>query len=241
MLIFPAHRWAMGKSCLFVSVESPISFHFNDLSRVETRSRAGDSDLALISGAARVGILHVGDELREINGLRITPRIPIEQLQRILREACGAVSMRIVPIPASSGPGGGGVSGPDAALAQQLSWGLARRLSGGGGGGFPGVGLGVGGAVGGAASSQAQSIENLSVHSALLRQQTHAGGGGTGTIASIGNRSLSQSVRTLCESAPTFLRALFSYDPLIDDHIPCKQAGLKFDVGSILKVRSPSN
>lgn len=191
--------------------------------------------MALISGAARVGILHVGDELREINGLRITPRIPIEQLQRILREACGAVSMRIVPIPASSS--GGGVSGPDAALAQQLSWGLARRLSGGGGGGFPGVGLGVGGA----ATSQAQSIENLSVHSALLRQQTHAGGGGTGTIASIGNRSLSQSVRTLCESAPTFLRALFSYDPLIDDHIPCKQAGLKFDVGSILKVRPPYN
>lgn len=191
------------------------------------------ADLALISGVACVGILHVGDELREINGLRITPRIPIEQLQRILREACGSVSMKIVPIPNPSPPmpipsGSGACAGPDAdgGGGGQHSWGLAaRRLSGGGGAG--------------ASSSQAQSIESLSVHSALVRQQSHASAGagaGVSVSVSLGNRSLSQSVRTLCESAPTFLRALFSYDPLIDDHIPCKQADLKFDVGSILKV-----
>ena len=168
---------------------------------------------------ACVGILHVGDELREINGLRITPRIAIEQLQRLLREACGSVSMKIVPIPVPNGPcvGVGVDVGPDTTL---HSWGLARRLSGGAS----------------ASASQAQSVENLSVHSTFVRQSQIQSQSQSQASASLGNRSLSQSVRTLCESAPTFLRSLFSYDPLIDNHIPCKQAGLKFDVGAILKV-----
>ena len=32
------------------------------------------------------------------------------------------------------------------------------------------------------------------------------------------------------------MRAFFSYDPSFDRHHPCKEAGLKFDRGSILRI-----
>ncbi|KAF6780140.1 hypothetical protein AHF37_00348 [Paragonimus kellicotti] len=44
----------------------------------------------------RQGTLHVGDELREINGTPVAGR-SVEQLQRILRETRGSVSLKIVP------------------------------------------------------------------------------------------------------------------------------------------------
>ncbi|KAF8569074.1 hypothetical protein P879_03554 [Paragonimus westermani] len=44
----------------------------------------------------RQGTLHVGDELREINGTPVAGR-SVEQLQRILRDARGSVSLKIVP------------------------------------------------------------------------------------------------------------------------------------------------
>ncbi|TGZ55293.1 hypothetical protein CRM22_010456 [Opisthorchis felineus] len=44
----------------------------------------------------RQGTLHVGDELREINGAPVAGR-SVEHLQRILRDARGSVSLKIVP------------------------------------------------------------------------------------------------------------------------------------------------
>ena len=35
-----------------------------------------------------------------------------------------------------------------------------------------------------------------------------------------------------------FVRAQFSYDPMADDLIPCKEAGIKFEVGDVLQVIS---
>lgn len=35
---------------------------------------------------------------------------------------------------------------------------------------------------------------------------------------------------------PVHMRAFFSYDPMSDRHHPCKEVGLKFERGSILRV-----
>lgn len=36
--------------------------------------------------------------------------------------------------------------------------------------------------------------------------------------------------------APVYMRTFFAYDPANDTHIPCPEAGLKFERGSILQV-----
>ena len=44
----------------------------------------------------RQGTLHVGDEIREINGLNVSTQT-IENLQKLLREAKGSITFKIIP------------------------------------------------------------------------------------------------------------------------------------------------
>ena len=44
----------------------------------------------------RQGTLHVGDEIREINGLNVATQT-IENLQKILKDAKGSITFKIIP------------------------------------------------------------------------------------------------------------------------------------------------
>lgn len=90
----------------------------------------------------RQGTLHVGDEIREINGINVATQT-IENLQKLLRDARGSISFKIIP-----------------------------------------------------------------------------------------------SYRSQPPPCEIYVRALFNYNPLEDDLIPCKQAGISFNTGDILQVIS---
>uniref|UniRef100_A0A8C1IJJ2 Peripheral plasma membrane protein CASK n=2 Tax=Cyprinus carpio TaxID=7962 RepID=A0A8C1IJJ2_CYPCA len=88
----------------------------------------------------RQGTLHVGDEIREINGISVANQT-VEQLQKMLREMRGSITFKIVP-----------------------------------------------------------------------------------------------SYRTQQLSSEIYVRAQFEYDPVKDDLIPCKEAGIRFRVGDIIQI-----
>ncbi|XP_039534043.1 peripheral plasma membrane protein CASK isoform X23 [Pimephales promelas] len=100
----------------------------------------------------RQGTLHIGDEIREINGISVANQT-VEQLQKMLREMRGSITFKIVP-----------------------------------------------------------------------SYRTH---------------------QTSCEDLPStiqpkgrqiYVRAQFEYDPVKDDLIPCKEAGIRFRVGDIIQI-----
>ncbi|XP_058642509.1 peripheral plasma membrane protein CASK isoform X11 [Onychostoma macrolepis] len=88
----------------------------------------------------RQGTLHVGDEIREINGISVANQT-VEQLQKMLRDMRGSITFKIVP-----------------------------------------------------------------------------------------------SYRTQQSSCEIYVRAQFEYDPVKDDLIPCKEAGIRFRVGDIIQI-----
>ncbi|CAL8319989.1 unnamed protein product [Merluccius merluccius] len=90
----------------------------------------------------RQGTLHVGDEIREINGISVANQT-VEQLQRMLRDMRGSITFKIVP-----------------------------------------------------------------------------------------------SYRTQGSSCEIYVRAQFEYDPILDELIPCKEAGVRFCVGDIIQIIS---
>ncbi|XP_042587466.1 peripheral plasma membrane protein CASK isoform X19 [Cyprinus carpio] len=100
----------------------------------------------------RQGTLHVGDEIREINGISVANQT-VEQLQKMLREMRGSITFKIVP----------------SYRTQQLS------------------------------------SEDL-----------------PSTIQPKGRQ--------------IYVRAQFEYDPVKDDLIPCKEAGIRFRVGDIIQI-----
>uniref|UniRef100_A0A8C2BKH7 Peripheral plasma membrane protein CASK n=1 Tax=Cyprinus carpio TaxID=7962 RepID=A0A8C2BKH7_CYPCA len=100
----------------------------------------------------RQGTLHVGDEIREINGISVANQT-VEQLQKMLREMRGSITFKIVP----------------SCRTQQLS------------------------------------SEDL-----------------PSTIQPKGRQ--------------IYVRAQFEYDPVKDDLIPCKEAGIRFRVGDIIQI-----
>uniref|UniRef100_A0A8C2WVH7 Peripheral plasma membrane protein CASK n=1 Tax=Cyclopterus lumpus TaxID=8103 RepID=A0A8C2WVH7_CYCLU len=107
----------------------------------------------------RQGTLHVGDEIREINGISVANQT-VEQLQRMLREMRGSITFKIVP----------------------------------------------------SYRSQSMSCEKESPD---VSRQSPANG-----------------------HASIYVRAQFEYDPTKDDLIPCKEAGIGFQVGDIIQIIS---
>ncbi|XP_058642511.1 peripheral plasma membrane protein CASK isoform X13 [Onychostoma macrolepis] len=100
----------------------------------------------------RQGTLHVGDEIREINGISVANQT-VEQLQKMLRDMRGSITFKIVP----------------------------------------------------SYRTQQSSCEDL-----------------PSTIQPKGRQ--------------IYVRAQFEYDPVKDDLIPCKEAGIRFRVGDIIQI-----
>ncbi|XP_017213132.1 peripheral plasma membrane protein CASK isoform X48 [Danio rerio] len=100
----------------------------------------------------RQGTLHIGDEIREINGISVANQT-VEQLQKMLREMRGSITFKIVP----------------------------------------------------SYRTQQSSCEDL-----------------PSTIQPKGRQ--------------IYVRAQFEYDPVKDDLIPCKEAGIRFRVGDIIQI-----
>ncbi|XP_051762323.1 peripheral plasma membrane protein CASK isoform X17 [Ctenopharyngodon idella] len=100
----------------------------------------------------RQGTLHIGDEIREINGISVANQT-VEQLQKMLREMRGSITFKIVP----------------------------------------------------SYRNQQSSCEDL-----------------PSTIQPKGRQ--------------IYVRAQFEYDPVKDDLIPCKEAGIRFRVGDIIQI-----
>uniref|UniRef100_A0A673LPB5 Calcium/calmodulin dependent serine protein kinase n=1 Tax=Sinocyclocheilus rhinocerous TaxID=307959 RepID=A0A673LPB5_9TELE len=113
----------------------------------------------------RQGTLHVGDEIREINGISVANQT-VEQLQKMLREMRGSITFKIVP---------------------------GYRI-------------------------QQSSCEK---ESPSTSRQSPANG----------HSSINSSILI-------FVRAQFEYDPVKDDLIPCKEAGIRFRVGDIIQIIS---
>ncbi|XP_028848071.1 peripheral plasma membrane protein CASK isoform X24 [Denticeps clupeoides] len=102
----------------------------------------------------RQGTLHVGDEIREINGISVANQT-VEQLQKMLREMRGSITFKIVP----------------------------------------------------SYRTQSSSCEDLPL-------------------------TIQPKTRQI------YVRAQFEYDPVKDDLIPCKEAGIRFRVGDIIQIIS---
>uniref|UniRef100_A0A671TBB3 Peripheral plasma membrane protein CASK n=1 Tax=Sinocyclocheilus anshuiensis TaxID=1608454 RepID=A0A671TBB3_9TELE len=111
----------------------------------------------------RQGTLHVGDEIREINGISVANQT-VEQLQKMLREMRGSITFKIVP---------------------------SYRTQ----------------------QSPCESFPVLCLcHCRVFLTSTDYG------------------------FSQIYVRAQFEYDPVKDDLIPCKEAGIRFRVGDIIQI-----
>ncbi|XP_078612251.1 peripheral plasma membrane protein CASK-like isoform X4 [Branchiostoma floridae x Branchiostoma japonicum] len=113
----------------------------------------------------RQATLHVGDEIREINGVSVANQT-IEALQKMLRDARGSVTLKIVPSYRPPPP----------------------------------------------------NIEKDARGSVTFK--------------------IVPSYRSTSPVCEIYVRAQFEYDPLEDEIIPCRQAGIMFKVGDILQIIS---
>ncbi|XP_068447041.1 peripheral plasma membrane protein CASK-like isoform X7 [Clinocottus analis] len=138
----------------------------------------------------RQGTLHVGDEIREINGISVANQT-VEQLQKMLREMRGSITFKIVPSYRS----------------QSMS---CEKES-------PDV------------SRQSPANGHASVTSSILDLPA--------TIQPKGRQISRPAIKDKL-SIKIYVRAQFEYDPAKDDLIPCKEAGIGFQVGDIIQIIS---
>ncbi|XP_073767652.1 peripheral plasma membrane protein CASK isoform X9 [Danio rerio] len=136
----------------------------------------------------RQGTLHIGDEIREINGISVANQT-VEQLQKMLREMRGSITFKIVP----------------SYRTQQSS---CEKES-------PST------------SRQSPANGHSSINSSILDLPS--------TIQPKG-RQISRPPIKDKFSIKIYVRAQFEYDPVKDDLIPCKEAGIRFRVGDIIQI-----
>ncbi|XP_051762326.1 peripheral plasma membrane protein CASK isoform X20 [Ctenopharyngodon idella] len=136
----------------------------------------------------RQGTLHIGDEIREINGISVANQT-VEQLQKMLREMRGSITFKIVPSYRN----------------QQSS---CEKES-------PST------------SRQSPANGHSSINSSILDLPS--------TIQPKG-RQISRPPIKDKFSIQIYVRAQFEYDPVKDDLIPCKEAGIRFRVGDIIQI-----
>ncbi|XP_067300188.1 peripheral plasma membrane protein CASK isoform X9 [Pseudorasbora parva] len=136
----------------------------------------------------RQGTLHIGDEIREINGISVANQT-VEQLQKMLREMRGSITFKIVP----------------SYRTQQSS---CEKES-------PST------------SRQSPANGHSSINSSILDLPS--------TIQPKG-RQISRPPIKDKFSIQIYVRAQFEYDPVKDDLIPCKEAGIRFRVGDVIQI-----
>ncbi|XP_042619900.1 peripheral plasma membrane protein CASK isoform X3 [Cyprinus carpio] len=134
------------------------------------------------------GTLHVGDEIREINGISVANQT-VEQLQKMLREMRGSITFKIVP-------------------GYRIQQSSCEKES-------PPT------------SRQSPANGHSSINSSILDLPS--------TIQPKG-RQISRPPIKDTFSIKIFVRAQFEYDPVKDDLIPCKEAGIRFRVGDIIQI-----
>uniref|UniRef100_A0A3B4UEN5 Peripheral plasma membrane protein CASK n=1 Tax=Seriola dumerili TaxID=41447 RepID=A0A3B4UEN5_SERDU len=138
----------------------------------------------------RQGTLHVGDEIREINGISVANQT-VEQLQKMLREMRGSITFKIVPSYRSQ-----------SMSCEKESPDLSR---------------------------QSPANGHASVTSSILDLPS--------TIQPKGRQITRPAIKDKL-SIKIYVRAQFEYDPAKDDLIPCKEAGVRFQVGDIIQIIS---
>ncbi|XP_026073626.1 peripheral plasma membrane protein CASK-like isoform X5 [Carassius auratus] len=136
------------------------------------------------------GTLHVGDEIREINGISVANQT-VEQLQKMLREMRGSITFKIVP-------------------SYRIQQSSCEKES-------PPT------------SRQSPANGNCSINSSILDLPS--------TIQPKGRQIARPPIKDTY-SVKIFVRAQFEYDPMKDDLIPCKEAGIRFRVGDIIQIIS---
>ncbi|XP_073668136.1 peripheral plasma membrane protein CASK isoform X2 [Paramisgurnus dabryanus] len=136
----------------------------------------------------RQGTLHIGDEIREINGISVANQT-VEQLQKMLREMRGSITFKIVP----------------SYRTQQSS---CEKES-------PST------------SRQSPANGHSSINSSILDLPL--------TIQPKGRQISGPTIKDKF-SIKIYVRAQFEYDPVRDDLIPCKEAGIRFRVGDIIQI-----
>ncbi|CAG0924141.1 unnamed protein product, partial [Notodromas monacha] len=178
----------------------------------------------------RQATLHVGDEIREINGISVAGQ-SVEALQRMLRDARGSITFKIVPSYRSAPPPCEGITlkldeTGRCIVARIMHGGMIHRQAT----------LHVG--------DEIREINGISVAGqsveALQRMLRDARGSITFKIVP-SYRSAPppcELFRIRPEPVLIFVRAQFDYDPLQDDIIPCAQAGIAFNTGDILQIIS---
>ncbi|XP_028848078.1 peripheral plasma membrane protein CASK isoform X30 [Denticeps clupeoides] len=138
----------------------------------------------------RQGTLHVGDEIREINGISVANQT-VEQLQKMLREMRGSITFKIVP----------------SYRTQSSSCETESPTT----------------------SRQSPANGHASVNSSILDLPL--------TIQPK-TRQMPRPAIKDNKSVKIYVRAQFEYDPVKDDLIPCKEAGIRFRVGDIIQIIS---
>ncbi|XP_045911962.1 peripheral plasma membrane protein CASK isoform X2 [Micropterus dolomieu] len=167
----------------------------------------------------RQGTLHVGDEIREINGISVANQT-VEQLQKMLREMRGSITFKIVPSYRSQSMSCEKES-PD--LSQQSPANGHASVT----------------------SSILDLPSTIQSKGRLVRFPNslhhHCTSPGQLSAPPFALQSATDDKLTLIPTSPNlhiYVRAQFEYDPAKDDLIPCKEAGIRFRVGDIIQIIS---
>ncbi|XP_051997940.1 peripheral plasma membrane protein CASK-like isoform X1 [Xyrauchen texanus] len=136
----------------------------------------------------RQGTLHIGDEIREINGISVANQT-VEHLQKMLREMRGSITFKIVP-------------------SYRMQQSPCEKES-------PNT------------SRQSPANGHSSIYSSILDLPA--------TIQPKGCQISRPPIKDKF-SIKIYVRAQFEYDPMKDDLIPCKEAGIRFRVGDIIQI-----
>ncbi|XP_056099509.1 calcium/calmodulin-dependent serine protein kinase b isoform X15 [Rhinichthys klamathensis goyatoka] len=159
----------------------------------------------------RQGTLHVGDEIREINGISVANQT-VEQLQKMLREMRGSITFKIVPSYRSQ-----------SLSCDKDSPDLSRQSPANGHSSVTSSIL---------VRQQSTESPTKPQHNALWVHMDLPS-----TIQPKGRQISRPAVKDKM-FRKIYVRAQFEYDPAKDDLIPCKEAGIRFRVGDIIQIIS---
>ncbi|KAK1798789.1 hypothetical protein P4O66_007071 [Electrophorus voltai] len=178
----------------------------------------------------RQGTLHVGDEIREINGISVANQT-VEQLQKMLREMRGSITFKIVPSYRSQ-----------SLSCDKDSPDLSRQSPANGHASVTSSILDLPSTI--QPKGRQVSTFNLSstlpptLHLSTLRVPGHGPRTPLYFPAPPTSHMRAHSDPPATSYLQIFVRAQFEYDPSKDDLIPCKEAGIRFRVGDIIQIIS---
>ncbi|KAK2581464.1 hypothetical protein KPH14_005132 [Odynerus spinipes] len=188
----------------------------------------------------RQATLHVGDEIREINGIPVANQ-SVNALQKILREARGSVTFKIVPSYRSAPPPCEVQVSPKTRVQSQNPSATNKNPT-------SSTSTSTATATGASSASSAHKAGKSVKGSTAGNTGVSSTPAKESKSSKSSKASKSKSASSSTESTPKrrirplpvliFVRAQFDYDPLEDELIPCAQAGIAFKTGDILQIIS---